>query len=211
MKHAGFHSSAIPRAMILTGLLAPLLCLGSDRVNLDVKLGLWEAKIKTTNSGMPEMSSQMKARMEQSQKRMNEQMKEMTPEQRAGIEAAIKRQGQPTQHIRQNCITKEKLEQGTMLSRNEGMDNCKSVMLQNDSNNLVMKMTCTASPEAREEDAGMTSATGAGEILVKYSVVSSTSLKGTMDMKMDAGGGKFFSSHSDMEDHWLGANCQGKK
>ena len=66
MKHAGFHSSAIPRAMILTGLLVPLLCLGADRVNLDVKLGLWEAKIKTTNSGMPEMSSQSDSGVEAS-------------------------------------------------------------------------------------------------------------------------------------------------
>ena len=93
------------------------------------------------------------------------------------------------QHTNQNCITKEKMDRGDMLSGKEGMENCKSVLLQNDSRNLAVKMICTESSKAQEKGKGMTTATGAGEILVRYSVVSSTSLKGTMDRTMDVSGG----------------------
>ena len=201
------------RTLAVTALVAPLVCSAGDRVNMDVKPGLWEAKVTMSSSGMPEMPAEMKAEMEQSQKRMSELMKSMTPEQRAKVEAAMnaatKRQAQPTQSTSQNCITKEKLDQGDILSGKEGMENCKSALLQNDSRNLVLKMTCVESAEVRKK--GMTKATGAGEILVKYTAVSSTRMKGTMDMKMDVGGGTPFSTHSDMEETWLGADCHGKK
>lgn len=215
MNYARVIASVTTHAMALTGLLTPLACLSGDRVNMDVKLGLWEVMTRSSTSGMPELTPEMKAEMEQSQKRMNESMKSMTPEQRAKVEAALsavtKRQGQPTQHTAQSCFTKEKMEQGDMLSGKNGMENCKSVILQNDSNNLVMKLTCTESSKSREKGRSMTTAKGAGEVLVKYTVVSSTSMRGTMDMKMDVGGGKFFSSHTDMEQRWLGVDCHGKK
>ena len=215
MNHARFLPSATTSGTVLTFLLAPLICLGGDRVNMDIKLGLWETKVTTTNSGMPEMPAEMKSEMEQAQKRMNESMKSMTPEQRAKVEGAMKAltkpQSQPTQQTNQHCITKETMDQGEMLSGKEGMENCKPVLLQNDSRKLVMKMICTESRKAQERGKGLTTATGAGEILLKYTVLSSTNVKATMDMKMDVGGGKSFSSHSDIEETWLEADCHGKK
>ena len=215
MKYTSLLAVEISRILVVTGLFLPLACLSGERVNMDVKLGLWEVTSTSTTSGMPELPPEMKAEMSQSQKRMNESMKNMTPEQRAKVEEAMKaltkRQGQPMQHTSQVCMSKEKMEQGDMVSRREGIENCKSVMLQNDSKNMVMKMTCTPSPKSREKGRGMTTMSGAGEVLVKYTMTSSTSMKGAMDMKMDAGEGKFFTSHIDMDQHWIGSDCHGIK
>ena len=118
---------------------------------MDGKLGLWKSKVTTTNSSLPELSPEMKGQMQQSQKRMNDETKGMPSEQRTKMEspsnAATKRQGQPTQDASQNCLTKEKVDQGDMFSNKDATENCKSATLENNSSNLVMKLACTETPE----------------------------------------------------------------
>lgn len=207
--------SALLRTIVVSGFIAPLSGLAGERVKMDVKLGLWESKVTSTSSGMPEIASQMKGQMEQSRKHMSEGMKDMSPEQRAKLEAAmnaaINNQGKPTQHTSQHCITKEMMDRGDMLSKKEGMENCQSQVLRNDSQRLEMKVVCTGSTKENATEGQGKGMSGTSEVLVKYAVASASDLKGTLDMKVDTGGGKFFSSHSDIEQHWLGADCHGKK
>ena len=114
---------------------------------MDGKLGLWKSKVTTTNSSLPELSPEMKGQMQQSQKRMNDEMKGMPSEQRTKMEspsnAATKRQGQPTQDASQNCLTKEKVDQGDMFSNKDATENCKSAASRITAVSSVSRLTDT--------------------------------------------------------------------
>ncbi len=143
---------------------------------LNVKTGAWEMTTTTLITGMP-----MPA----------EALAEMTPEQRARIEAMMAaRAGKPSKHVSKSCVTKEDLDQDSMI-KSDNVD-CKKDVISRSTTKIVVTETCDA-PHASTSNVII-------EARTPENVVAS------MDMTQPGASGKI---HVDVDGRWLGASCAG--
>ena len=125
-------------ALMLVGLTAVL---AAQAPKINVKLGLWEMTSTSTIAGdMPGMD-----------------MSKMTPEQQAQMKAAMaSMMNKPMVNTNQNCLTKEKLDQGDFGEGDK--EHCKQTVVSNDATTYSFKQVCTGD-QARTVTMTMTAPT----------------------------------------------------
>lgn len=170
--------------MRLNALLALiLLCASSawaaDKVNLNVKLGLWEVTTTSTMSGMPPIPADALAKL--------------SPEQRAQFEQSMKgtMSGTPKTSTRKSCETKEKFDKQTMF--NDKDKSCTHTILTSTSTTLETRMHC--SMEGTTSDGTM-----------RIDAITPENVKGAVDMNT-AGSGQNMKMKMNFTARWLGADC----
>ena len=136
--------------------LCSLTLCATDKITpLNVKEGLWEMTVTHSMSGMPAMPAISP-----------DALAKMPPEQRARVEAMMK--GGASTDVRQECITKEKLEKHSAFSNNRG--DCTRTVVNSTGSKLEVKIHCV------EKQASID-----GTLVLE--AVSPDSVKGTMQMQ----------------------------
>jgi hypothetical protein len=143
---------------------------------LNVKTGAWEMTTTTLITGMP-----MPA----------EALAKMTPEQRTRMEAMIAtRAGKPSKHVSKSCVTKEDLDQDSMI-KSDNVD-CKKEVISRSTTKIVVTETCEA-PNASTSNVII-------EAKTPENVVAN------MDMTQPGASGKI---QVNIDGRWLDASCAG--
>lgn len=143
---------------------------------LNVKTGAWEMTTTTLITGMPVPA---------------EALAKMTPEQRARMEAMLAaRAGKPSTHVSKSCVTKEDLDQDSMI-KSDNVD-CKKDIISRSTTKIVVTETCNA-PHASTSN-------------VTISAETPENVVANMDMMQAGASGKI---HVDVDGRWLGSSCAG--
>jgi len=183
--------------------LAPMIAFAGESPKLDVRLGLWETTTTVAHegaAGMPGMAG-APALPPGASERMAEAMQNMSPEQRAQMAAAMSRMNQnrnvPHEHKYKSCMTAEKMHRDGFFNEKEMRGHCTHTVIENDAHSTAVSFECA------EEGA-----TSKGT--VRFTAISSTQVKGTMDINMVVHGMPM-SMHSDIQSTWLGPDCGDEK
>ncbi len=169
--------TTLPYALLAVTALALTLPRPAAAQKLDVKLGLWEATTTVQMSGAPPIDTST-----------------MTPEQRTRMQAAMEgsMMAMAKPHTVKECLTKEKLAQGTLFQDNK--DNCKQTVLSDTTTELAFKFVCAANDGE----------TTTGEF--HFQATSPESVKGTGQMTMGRGG-QSMSGASTIAAKWVSESC----
>ena len=153
---------------------------------LNVKTGLWEVTETSTVSGLPPMTPQMQARMEQ-----------MTPEQRARMEAMMKSRlgGAPRTTNYRKCVTASDLH--TNAFTNGPDEKCNWTVLT--STGSVMEVRGTGCAAGRNQ--GMET-----DLNLKISALDSENVRASM-RGTSAGNGNTINFNGTFTGKWVSASC----
>lgn len=158
--------------VMLAGLTAVL---AAQAPKMNVKMGLWEMTSSMTMSGdMPGMD-----------------MSKMTPEQQERAKAAMAQMAnRPMTNTSKSCLTKEKFENGQMMSR----DNCKQTLVTNSASSYDVKVTCT------EANNTVTNGT------MHFEAPTPDTVNGKINMQSTTQG-RTMTVAGTITGKWLGADC----
>lgn len=172
--------------VILCVIFSSLSLWATDNITpLNVKEGLWEVTSTHSMTGMPAMPSIPP-----------DTLAKMPPEQRAKIEAMMKGgMGAPKTEVRQDCITKEKLQKQMAFDQNR--KECTRTIVSSTGSRLEMKIHC----EGQGKDQQMSTD---GTFLVE--ATSSESAKGSMHA-VTSGSGRTMNMDFTFSSKYLGAAC----
>jgi hypothetical protein len=195
----------IVRSSGLASMLAavPMMSLAADGPKLDVRLGLWETTTTVAHSGAPGNPAMpgAAAMPPGASEKMAEAMQNMPPEQRAKLAAAMSQMGQqrggPHAHTYRSCMTDEKRQRDGFFNDKEMRGHCTHAIIQNDAHATAVSFECS--------DEGVTS-----RGTVRFTAISSTSVKGTMDMSMTIHDMPM-TTHTEMQSNWISADCGAEK
>jgi hypothetical protein len=173
------------RKAVLLGSLylwAPVILAAGEVKPLDIKVGLWEVTTTVTTSGQMPLPPDL--------------MSKLTPEQRSKMEERMKAQsgGKSKTTTRKECITKEKLQEGTAFG--EEKKSCTRNVITSTSSKTDMRVECT-------EQGIKTDGTFQVEALSAESVKGSAHVK-TFDS------GHTMNVNSTYAGKWIGGTCPGK-
>ena len=167
----------------------PMIALSADAPKLNVRMGLWETTVTSTGTGEAIMAG------------MEEAMKNMTPEQKARMAAAMSRMQQkdsmPNAHTSHSCMTPEKMQRDAMMSDKDMAGHCTHTVTENTAQTMAVHFSCSENGVTNE---------GEG----RFTAVSPTAVKGSMDMHMVMHG-KPVNMHSDFQSKWISADCGAEK
>jgi hypothetical protein len=151
---------------------------------LNVKEGLWEVTSTHSMTGMPAMPTIPP-----------ETLAKMPPEQRAKVEAMMKGgMGAPKTEVRQDCVTKEKLQRQMAFDQNR--KECTRTVVGSTGSRLEVKFHC--------ENQGKDQMSTDGTFLVE--VTSSDSAKGSMHA-VTSGNGRNMNMDFTFSSKYLGPAC----
>lgn len=167
----------------------PMIALSADVPKLNVRMGLWETTVTSTGTGDAIMAG------------MEEAMKNMTPEQKARMAAAMSRvqqkQSLPNAHTSHSCMTPEKMQRDAIMSDKEMAGHCTHTVTENTTQTMAVHFSCSNEGVTNEGDG-------------RFTAVSPTAIKGTMDMHMVMHG-KPVNMHTDFQSRWISADCGTEK
>ncbi len=159
--------------LMLVGLTAVL---AAQAPKANVKLGLWEMTVVSQISGdMPGMDTS-----------------KMSDAQKAQMAAMMKDMMKPRTDTSQTCITKDKLDKGTLFESDK--QKCTRTVVTNTETTYSVKETCT-------EDNGTTT-----NGTLTFTATSSTAWAGKMDMVVTQGKSKTNATGT-ITGKYLGADC----
>jgi len=196
-------SHATVRRLAAALAAAPLATLAADRPKLDVRLGLWETTTTVTHNGAPGMPGMAAAPAMPpgASERMAEAMQHMSPEQRAQMAAAMSRMNQnrntPHEHKYRSCMTEDKMHRDGFFDDKEMRGHCTHTVIENNAHSTAVSFECS-------EDGATSKGT------VRFTAVSATQVKGTMDMNVVVNGTPM-TMHTDLLSTWIGPDCGDEK
>ncbi|HVN99240.1 MAG TPA: DUF3617 family protein [Steroidobacteraceae bacterium] len=182
---------------------APLATLAADSPKLNVRLGLWETTTTVTHNGVPGAPGMATAPAMPPgvSERMAEAMQHLSPEQRAQMAAAMSRANQnrngPHEHKYRSCMTEDKMHRDGFFNDKEMRGHCTHTVIENDAHSTAVSFECA-------EDGATNKGT------VRFTAVSPTQVKGTMDMNIVVNGTPM-TVHTDLQSTWVGPDCGDEK
>jgi hypothetical protein len=165
---------------------ATVLLADSTFQPLNVKTGLWQVTTTSTASGIPPISPDMQARLDQ-----------MTPEQRARIEAMMKSRlgGTPQVTTYQKCITAEDLNTNAFMNKPD--EKCTWTVLNSTASDMEVQGTSCAAGR----DQGMQT-----EVNIKMHAVDSENVKASVQGAA-TGNGHTVNINKTITGKWISASC----
>jgi hypothetical protein len=171
--------------------IIPMIVFSADTPlpNLNVRMGLWETTVTSSGMGDAIMAG------------MDDAMKNMTPEQKARMAVAMSRMQQheavPHANTSHSCMTPEKMKRDAMMSDKNMAGHCTHTVTENTATTMAVHFTCSENGVTNEGDG-------------RFTALSPTSVKGSMDMHMVMHG-KPVNMHSDFQSKWISADCGAEK
>ena len=153
----------------------------SDKLAMDVALGLWEVTAAGDTSGAPPIPQAM--------------LERMTPEQQQRLQAALAKHNQPQKY--KQCMTADKLEQGFARSgaKGDAEDKCKTNVSTNTSSEYQAERQCTTQDDVSYD------------AKVHFNLSDKHTAKGTVDVVITQADGKTTTMHRTIDAQWLSADC----
>lgn len=182
--------NSLVKNTLATALAAmPMIALCADAPKLNVRMGLWETTVAATGTADAIMAG------------MEDAMKNMTPEQKARMATAMSRMQQhesvPNAHTSRSCMTPEKMQKDAMMSDKKMAEHCTHTVTENTATTMAVHFSCSNDGVTNEGDG-------------RFTAVSPTAVKGSMDMHMVMHG-KPVNMHSDFQSKWISADCGNEK
>jgi Protein of unknown function (DUF3617) len=167
-------------------LWATVLLAGSTFQPLNVKTGLWQVIETSTASGLPPISPDMQAKIDQ-----------MTPEQRARMEAMMKSRYGGTPHTTryQKCVTTKELNTNAFMNGPD--EKCTWTVLSSTGSEMEVRGTSCAAGR----DQGMET-----DLNIKVQVLDSESVKAAVQ-GTSIGNGHTMNINGTFTGKWIGASC----
>jgi hypothetical protein len=154
---------------------ATLVSLGARADQLNIKTGEWEMTTVGLTTGMPIPE---------------EKLSKMSPEQRARLEQIMQaHSGKPSAHVRNTCVTKEKLAKSNII-KDDAPEGCTKKVIANSPTKVVVERTCAAPQESVST--------------ISIEAPTPESVLVNVDRMQGGAQGKV---HISIQGRWLGASC----
>jgi hypothetical protein len=177
----------------------------ADKINLDMKSGLWETKVSFTGEGATQLQSMQMEQAKAAMEEMKKQMANMKPEQRKQMEAIMAQSDMTVDDkgiglnnnqvqisnkgtIAKSCITQAQIERGDFAQDDEG---CSTNIKQLSPKHLKSTQVCKGE-------------SGTSEMDVIFDSPKHYTGKGSMKQSV---GGEVQTMELVLEGTWLGSDC----